>query len=204
MKRLFDFKIVVAAIIAITGCNSNNDYLAVDERFSLESLQNGITTDYHQEGGDCPAIHTSLSPIFTYDLKEWSNKTAHIRQKMSEVITTNGNFYIYSTLKNVSITANGPVGERKAGEELVDLFDFFYPNYVFTYPDGDLVYKDGDRSDYAIDEWIEGSYMLPKYFTFVPKIEIPTDVSLNISLTLATETGNKIISNSFSFTAKAQ
>lgn len=207
MRRLCQYLAIIATLIALNGCN--NTYAIPS--FDLASLQDGVTLhcSVHNEYVPKQAVlHAEMGVNHTYNLDEWANKTSHIRQKMKEVIIPKeggGNSYVYSTLKKVSITASQPIWEREAGEELADLFNVEAPRYVFTYPDGDLVHKVKDGPYfYHVDEWIGGCLLLPKTLQLVPQTKIPTAVRLFVTLTLATEADDVVISDSFFYDPNAK
>ncbi|MBP3439791.1 MAG: hypothetical protein J6K24_00875 [Tidjanibacter sp.] len=202
MKTILNYLLIIIASLVLCGCDNKNDYKAIDERFNIESLQNGIYLSHsiNMTPSDCmDCIFVRLSVVHTYDLNEWWNKISPIRKKMDSVIKTNGNFYIYTSLKNISVVANQPIEGREVGEEIADLFEVKETSYIFTYPDGDLVYAEGQRTHYSIDEWCNSGYMLPKSWALVPKFEIPSGLMLDISVTITTEDGDMIIRSDDSF-----
>lgn len=209
MKKIYNYLLIIATLV-LCGCDNdnNNDYKAVDERFSIESLQNGLYLNHKIQpsavlppavSSDDYSVSVGLSVMHTYNLDEWRDKISSIRKKMNEVIKTNGNNYIYASLKNISVVANQPIEGRKAGEEIADLFEVKHISYVFTYPEGDLIYEEGQRTHYSIDEWYNGGYMLPKSWGLIPKFEIPSGLMLKIIVTVTTEEGDVVVNSDNSF-----
>ncbi len=189
MKRLFNYWIVIATAIAITGCDTK-DYDVIDEfALTLSSPQKGITITLNSSSlslqGDenVSPWHTNIntSVSYTYDLSKWEEESEQIRNKMEAVYNPirkqNPNHhlqchYVYNSIVDINITANKPICGRAAGEELSDLFMLYIYGLVFTFPNANFVEFDKSPIVFEIDDWTKGGYITPKYFFIVPKESI--------------------------------
>ena len=119
MKRLFNYWIVIATAIAITGCDTK-DYDVIDEfALTLSSPQKGITMTLDSSSlslqGDenLSPWHTNIytSVSCTYNLSKWEEESEQIRNKMEAVYNPireqNPNspiqcHYVYNSIVDIS------------------------------------------------------------------------------------------------------
>lgn len=214
MKRLLNLLIVVFAIIAMTGCNSQ---VNIDEHaLFLYSPQHGVdislksSSVFEGENSSPWRINLTTSISHTYDLDKWWEDSAFVRDKMKKTYDTIRkhspnlcieNNYIYNCITEIHITANKPICGRVAGEELSELFEMHLNGIVFAYPYGDFVKFEDNPIVYEIDEWTKGRYITQKYFYIVPKESITAEgIDNNTIFTISCTFDNGVIrSNSVSF-----
>ena len=80
------------------------------------------------------------------------------------------NHYMYTSIKEVSITADKSIFGEKPGEELSDKFDILVLQFVFDM-EGNLIQHSAPTGfvRFSVEEWVAGNYMCPYGFNLIPK-----------------------------------
>ena len=76
--------------------------------------------------------------------------------------------FYFDSIAKISITTDKPIFNRKAGEELSDLFNIVV-NYhpIFSYPEGILQNPEGGTTIKSVQEWIDWSVLIHSNYTFI-------------------------------------
>lgn len=103
--------------------------------------------------------------------------------------------YAYATLKGLSLTADAPLFDEAAGDELINYFDIkidAFQTPLFYYSNTTMV-EGGINNEmlFAVNDYVDGGYLMTTGFYLVPKPEvatqaIPTKVQLSLKVALST------------------